>query len=282
MSFNDLGGYASSELRSTTLDHDEHEYRTLVQRVSQNVFRVNTNVSNMQRLVVQLGRSQDNQQARQRLHDLTEQTRDLAKTTGHDLKELDTFQQNVNDSTAHARKMEQQKLTKDFQKVLGQFQVVQRDAAEKSREFVDRAKHTVETLQSNAASDHELDQVGQQGQQQGLLQHQERRQDMQVLDNEIEFNETLIAEREHEIYEIEQGITELNEIFRDLGTIVNEQQSLLDNIESNVSSIAINVRHAGEELITANRHQKKSRRTMCFLLLLLVAIVCIVLLVALS
>ncbi|KAJ1955471.1 hypothetical protein IWQ62_005521 [Dispira parvispora] len=280
MSFNDLGGYGSSSPRSATLDHDEREYRALVQRVSQNVFRVNTNVSNMQRLVVQLSRNQDNQQTRQRLHDITEQTRDLAKTTGHDLKELDTYQQNVDDSTTHARKMEQQKLTKDFQKVLGQFQVVQRDAAEKSREFVDRAKHTVETLQANAASDeHELDQVDQQ---QSLLHHQERRQDMQVLDNEIEFNEMLIAEREHEIYEIEQGITELNEVFRDLGTIVNEQQSLLDNIESNVSSMAINVRHAGEELITANRHQKKSRRTMCFLLLLLVAIVCIVLLVALS
>ena len=47
------------------------------------------------------------------------------------------------------------------------------------------------------------------------------------MDNEIEYNESLIAEREGEIREIEQGINELNEIFRDLGTLVTEQQSML-------------------------------------------------------
>lgn len=48
-----------------------------------------------------------------------------------------------------------------------------------------------------------------------------------VVDNELEYNESMIVQREEEIREIEHGITELNEIFRDLGTMVNEQGSML-------------------------------------------------------
>lgn len=64
-------------------------------------------------------------------------------------------------------------------------------------------------------------------QQEQLLQvdDTQRRIQIEALDNEIEYNETLISEREGEIRGIEQGITELNEIFRDLGMLVNEQES---------------------------------------------------------
>lgn len=48
-----------------------------------------------------------------------------------------------------------------------------------------------------------------------------------VTTQELEFQETLIAEREAEIREIESGIHELNDIFRDLGTIVSEQGGLI-------------------------------------------------------
>jgi hypothetical protein len=48
-----------------------------------------------------------------------------------------------------------------------------------------------------------------------------------VSPQELEFQETLIAEREAEIREIESGIHELNDIFRDLGTIVQEQGGLI-------------------------------------------------------
>jgi hypothetical protein len=48
-----------------------------------------------------------------------------------------------------------------------------------------------------------------------------------VSPQELEFQETLIAEREAEFREIESGIHELNDIFRDLGTIVQEQGGLI-------------------------------------------------------
>jgi len=73
--------------------------------------------------------------------------------------------------------------------------------------------------------DEEGDQVQQEQQQLLQADDAQRRIQIEALDNEIEYNETLISEREGEIQGIEQGITELNEIFRDLGMLVNEQDS---------------------------------------------------------
>lgn len=48
------------------------------------------------------------------------------------------------------RKLEQQKLSKDFQKVIGEFQRAQRLSASKQREYVDKAKATTAMLQSQS------------------------------------------------------------------------------------------------------------------------------------
>lgn len=87
---------------------------------------------------------------------------------------------------------------------------------------MDKKKATTAALQSRVEDEEE-----QVDEQQLLLQHDDaqRRIQIEALDNEIEYNETLISEREGEIQGIEQGITELNEIFRDLGMLVNEQES---------------------------------------------------------
>jgi hypothetical protein len=108
---------------------------------------------------------------------------------------------------------------------MAQFQNVQRFAADKSRELMDKARTKQQQL-DQIVSHEERDMVV--NEQQPLLSDIEHRlQQQRILDNEIQFNDMLIAEREDEIQEIEQGIAELNEIFRDLGTIVTEQQSLM-------------------------------------------------------
>jgi hypothetical protein len=55
---------------------------------------------------------------------------------------------------------------------------------------------------------------------------------IRVTPQEVEFQETLIAEREAEIREIETGIHELNDIFRDLGTIVEQQGGLVGELDT--------------------------------------------------
>lgn len=94
----------------------------------------------------------------------------------------------------------------------------------------------------------------QQQEQQQLLQadDSQRRIQIEALDNEIEYNETLISEREGEIQGIEQGITELNEIFRDLGMLVNEQESgirkFIYNIKKKMTSNSFLLQRASMEM----------------------------------
>ena len=109
---------------------------------------------------------------------------------------------------------------------------------------------------------------------------------------EIEFQETLIAEREAEIREIESSMHEVNDIFRDLGTIVTNQGGLIglfsylmsglklttDNIESNIVSVGRNTSDAAEELMTAHEYQRKAGRRMACLLIILVIVVAVILL----
>ncbi|KAI7901827.1 t-SNARE [Cokeromyces recurvatus] len=265
MSFNDLeqGLNITNTLHNTSLSITE-----LTQRIAQQIFHINGNISSIERLVNFLGTPKDTIEIRGKLHDVTNATRDLVKLSTQDLKSLSSFQ--IQDPKKNRqRRLEQQKLSKDFQKVVSNFQNVQRNSASRQREYVDKAKATTVMLQSQAEATEDSEE------QDTMLIHSQRQAQLEALDNEIEYNELLINERESEIQNIEQGITELNEIFRDMGMLVNEQESGIQSIYGNVLNIAQNTRQAADELVVANRYQKKSRRTMCCFLLIITIVGCI-------
>ncbi|KAF1796838.1 t-SNARE [Mucor lusitanicus] len=282
MSFNDLeqgfGVSTSARTRVQQSEGTDSDYKSLTQRVSQQVFHINGNITSIERLVGFLGTSRDTPDIRNKLHDVTEGTRDLIKETTSNIKLLTQYTTSDPKKTRQ-RKLEQQKLSKDFQKVLAEFQKIQRESVSKQREYVDKKKATTAALQSQV-DDEEGDQVQQQEQQQ-LLQADDaqRRIQIEALDNEIEYNETLISEREGEIQGIEQGITELNEIFRDLGMLVNEQDSGIQSIYGNVLNISQNTKQAADELTTANRHQKRARKNMCCFMLIITIVGCVLALI---
>lgn len=240
-----------------------------VNQLSQQIFRISSNVSSIQRLVGFLGTNKDTEDVRNKLHDVTEQTRLQVKETSQEIKDLARL-----DNT-HSKKLEHNKLSKDFQKVLVEFQKVQRVSAEKQREFVDRAR--LSTVR-NDYSDEDASESGDRP----LIDDSQRRMQLLVVDNELEYNESMIVQREEEIREIESGITELNEIFRDLGTMVHEQGSMLDSIENNVTSISMSTHAAAEELTTAAIHQRNARKKSCYLLLIAAFVAGIVVLAILN
>ncbi|KAI8890376.1 t-SNARE [Backusella circina FSU 941] len=263
MSFNDLeqGFGASSGARNQ--QNEDTEYKRLTMKVSQQVFHINGNTTSIERLVGFLGTARDSSEVRNNLHDVTEGTRDLIKDTTADIKSLSQYE-TTDPKKLRQRKLEQQKLQKDFQKVLQEFQRVQRTSVSKQREYVDKKKATTAELQNQV----EEAEDGQQEQQLVQVDDTQRRVQLEALDNEIEFNETLISEREGEIRGIEQGITELNEIFRDL-----------ESIYGNVLNISQNTRQAADELTVANQHQKRARKNMCCLLLIITIVGCVLALI---
>ncbi|KAJ2163683.1 hypothetical protein GGH15_004334, partial [Coemansia sp. RSA 562] len=144
MSFNDLerGTFAhpSPALSASAQTDEERHYKRTVQELSRKVFQINASVANIRQLVGQLNTMRDTARLRQDVHTKMESTRELVKTTTSELKALSEFQQ-TNPSKRRARRLEQQKLTGDFHKVVEQFQNIQRVSAEVTREYVDRAKH---------------------------------------------------------------------------------------------------------------------------------------------
>ncbi|KAG2198497.1 hypothetical protein INT46_011300 [Mucor plumbeus] len=281
MSFNDLeqgfGVSSSARTRVQQPEGTDSDYKSLTQRVSQQVFHINGNITSIERLVGFLGTSRDTPDIRNKLHDVTEGTRDLIKVTTSNIKSLAQYQTSDPKKTRQ-RKLEQQKLSKDFQKVLAEFQKIQRESVSKQREYVDKKKATTAALQSQVDDDGG-DQVQQEQQQLLQVDDAQRRIQIEALDNEIEYNETLISEREGEIQGIEQGITELNEIFRDLGMLVNEQDSGIQSIYGNVLNISQNTKQAADELTTANRHQKRARKNMCCFMLIITIVGCVLALI---
>ncbi|KAF9921553.1 hypothetical protein FBU30_008388 [Linnemannia zychae] len=249
--------------------NSQAEFSAKVNQISQQVFRISSNVSSIQRLVGFLGTNKDTEEVRNKLHDVTEQTRDQVKETSQEIKDLARL-----DNT-HGKKLEHNKLSKDFQKVLVEFQKVQRLSAEKQREFIDRVR------QSTALPDYSDEDASESGDR-PMLDDSQRRMQLLVVDNELEYNESMIMQREEEIQEIESGIAELNEIFRDLGTMVHEQGSMLDTIENNMTPISMNTRAAAEELTTAAIHQRNARKKSCYMLLIVAVVAGIVILAVLS
>lgn len=96
--------------------------------------------------------------------------------------------------------------------------------------------------------------------------------------DEVDFQEALITEREEEIRQIEEGVGDLNVLFQQVAQIVSEQGETLQTIEDNAVNVRDDVRAADYELRSAARYQKNARSKACCLLLILAVILTIVLL----
>ncbi|KAI9432408.1 t-SNARE [Lactarius psammicola] len=271
MSFQDIESGLSQPLNLSSRDapqsREEAAFISLQSSLSLQVFKINANVQGILKLVDQLGTSRDSSSIRKSLHDLTEATRAMTKRGSDDLKKLSALQ-----VTLPSRKTQMQKTAHDFQLSFVAFQRAQQVSAEKQRTVVKSVKLAVEedpeTLSQHAEAAPE--------------QLQAQVMQSQLSPHELAYQESLIQEREAEIREIETGIHELSEIFRDLGTLVQEQGGMLDNIESNVYSIAVDTAGAAEELSTASEYQRKAGRRAACLGLVLIVVVAVVLLAVLS
>lgn len=152
-----------------------------------------------------------------------------------------------------------------------EFQTVQRRALEKQRASAAAARTAVDEAEPGAGGDHQ-----QQQQQEQLLEEQPRLANQ----DEVDFQEALIIEREAEIRNIEQSVGELNELFRDVAHIVHEQGGQLDIISENVERVGDDTRGANVELRSASRYQKNARNKACCLLVILAVILTIIVLAA--
>ena len=214
-----------------------------------------------------LGTKKDTPRLRERVHNAMEKQRGLCREIGEGVKRLQTF-----DDLSKHQKYEQTKVSGDFQTALQEFQGLQRKALDKERASVSAARAAHDDGASAAAEG-----GCQQQQQQQQLQQQEQLTQLAAQDD-VDFQETLIIEREEEIRNIEQGVGDLNVLFRQVAQIVEEQDVGIRTLESNVEDVHEHTRQADVETRQAARYQKAARSKSCCLLLILAVILTIVIL----
>ncbi|KAL1879997.1 hypothetical protein VTK73DRAFT_6387 [Phialemonium thermophilum] len=266
MSFDQLSSLESGRRRGSPSYTDDPEFQQLLQDLKNKLFKLSGNNQRLRSELGHLGTRRDTPRVRERVHGLLEESRNLFKEVGEGVKKIQAWE----DVTA-TQKYQQQKLSRDLQASLSEFQDLQRQALEKQKASVSAARTALETEGGAGAvghGPHLLDQQESQQQELARLAPQE----------EVDFQEALIIEREEEIRNIEQGVGDLNVLFQQVAQIVTEQGTQLDTIEHNVENVRADTRGADYELRSAARYQKNARSKACCLLLVLGIILTIVLL----
>ncbi|KAF9877808.1 snare domain-containing protein [Colletotrichum karsti] len=244
---------------------DDPEFKQLQSQLTNKIFNLRRNIQQLTSDVNILGTKRDTARVRERVHDHLDKTRDLCKEIGDGVKKLQTW-----DDLTKQQKYDQSRVSTDFQNALQEFQDIQRKALEKQRASVTaaRAAHDGEGADASAGTEGHLEQQQQQQQEAVRLASQD----------EVDFQEALIVEREEEIRNIEQGVGDLNVLFRQVAQIVSEQGEQLTSIADNVEDVRDDTRGAQVELRQAAKHQKAARNKGCCLLLILAVILTIILL----
>ncbi|PKS10413.1 hypothetical protein jhhlp_002164 [Lomentospora prolificans] len=247
----DGGGYSDDPGYKQLL----HELRTKLSDLERNILKLRTDVN-------LLGTRRDTARVRERVHDFLEKSRQACMEIGEGIKKLQTW-----DDLSKQQKYERNKISTEFQDAFKEFQDLQRIALEKQRASV-----------SAARAAHDSEAGADEGYAGTLEQQQQQELSSLAAQDEVDFQEALIIEREEEIRNIEQGVGDLNVLFRQVAQIVSEQGEQLNTIADNVEVTRDDTRGAMVELTQASRYQKAARNKSCCLLIILAVILTIVLL----
>jgi len=245
---------------------DDPEFQQYTSELSDKLFTLTSNISRLSNQIALLGTKRETDRVRERVQDLLSDTGDRFKDIGEGLKKVQAWH-----DLGPSQKYTQGKLNTEFRASLTEFQSLQRQALEKQRASATAAKAALDQ-DGNTSPSATTDQ----GQHTQLQQQQPRLANQ----DEVDFQESLIIERESEIRNIEQSVGELNELFRDVAHMVHEQGGTLDVIAENVTQTRDDTQNADQQLRTASRHQKSARGKACCLLLILVIVLTVIILAA--
>ncbi|KAI1164679.1 t-SNARE [Nemania serpens] len=244
---------------------DDPEFSRLSQGSMNQLFHLQGGISKLRSDISLLGTKRDNPRLRERVSAALEESTVQFKEVGEGIKKIQAWS-----DVTPTQKYAQQKLSRELKTALADFQSLQRTALEKQRASVSAAR---------SALDHESPgEAGASGHHGEQLQLQEQEQVHLVAQDEVDFQDALITEREDEIRHIEEGVSDLNVLFQQVAQIVSEQGDQLVTIEENAVNVRDDTRGADHELRSAARYQKNARSKACCLLLVLAVIMTIVLL----
>lgn len=250
-----------------------NEWTRLSQAISKNIQSITQNVAQMQRMVSQIGTQQDSPQLRDKLHQVQHYTNQLAKETSNYIKDISHLSQPASQSDQRQRKMQKERLVNEFTTALNNFQGAQRQAAEKEKASVTRARASsgYDPFFDERKSDDNL--TDKSGVGVPLPPMDSQMQSSIQMEQDVDMD--LLQEREQAIRKLESDIVDVNGIFKDLALLVHEQGDMIDSIEECVNNASVHVEQGRDQLYKAKEYQSKTRRKkfICIIILVLVLVI---------
>jgi len=166
-------------------------------------------------------------------------------------------------------------LTQKFMEVAQEYQEVQTNYKNKYKEKVERQYK----IAKPDASPEEIDEALESGDSSKIFANQ-------ILDTHLHSQAknalAYIEARHQDIMKLEASIRELHQLFVDMAILVDVQGELLNSIEYNVSKSVAYTKEGVEEMRSAIKYQKKSRKKMIILIVILLVIMVVILAPTLS
>ncbi|XP_066531926.1 syntaxin-12 [Hoplias malabaricus] len=249
------------------MSYGRSDFSGLIQTCSSNIQKITRNTVQIKSLVSHLGTKHDTSELQDKLQQMQHFTNQLAKETNKHLKDLGTLPLLLSPSEQRQQKIQRDRLMNDFSEALNNFQAVQRQAAQKEKESVARARAGSRFSVEDGGRKEQLVSFDDDGFPPTLTQTEE--------DGITEEDLELIKERETNIRQLESDILDVNQIFKDLAVMIHDQGDMIDSIEANVEKAEVHVERGTEQLQRAAYYQQRSRKKICVLAMVLSIVVVI-------
>eukprot|EP01018_Ginkgo_biloba_P018193 Gb_27100 [translate_table: standard] len=160
-------------------------------------------------------------------------------------------------------------LRKKLKDLMGDFQILRQKIMGEYRETIERRYYTVT---GEHADEETIETIISTGESETFLQKAIQEQGRgRILDTIHE-----IQERHDAAKEIERNLLELHQIFLDMAVLVEAQGEQLNDIEHHVTHASSYVNHGTQQLQTAKKHQRNTRKWMCIGIVLLLVIILVI------
>ncbi|XP_012607196.1 t-SNARE domain-containing protein 1 isoform X2 [Microcebus murinus] len=204
-------GFCLEPLRATQVD--PQDLQELFQETSANVFRINSNVTSLERSLRSLGTPSDTQELRDSLHTMQQETNRTIAASAGTMKQMSELLHG-----SCLERLQLDRLKTQLADALQRYGVVQKKIAEKSRALLPTAqrggKQSPQVRFAELANDEKIFNGGD-----SVWQSQEQALLTDITEEDLE----AIRLREEAILQMESDLLDVNQIIKDLASMVSEQ-----------------------------------------------------------
>ncbi|XP_034981784.1 t-SNARE domain-containing protein 1 isoform X1 [Zootoca vivipara] len=268
-----FGGPSRQGYQPLATQMDPNELQDLFQDTSASVFRINANVTSLERSLKSLGTPNDTPELRDGLHTTQQETNKTITTCTNAIRQLSE----VIRGSSRQERLQLDRLKNQLSDAIQRYGTVQKKIAEKSKALLpkgqsSRKQQSPRTPFSNLADDEKIFSGGDSV---WMEQNQEHALLSEITEEDLE----VIRQREEAIQQIESDMLDVNQIIKDLASMVYEQGDTIDSIEANIETASSNVQSANEQLAKASQHQRRARRIKCCVLLSGLAVLLVIIII---